>query len=208
MCNGKIVFILPQILILACIGPAAEISRAETGIVVSVDTPECAWADVHLAERIDFYAASINRLPIRVIEAPESKKADADSIGAVENLLDTGRKFNCRYVIEVYIDEMDLEKRKVTLLPQVIYRYRIFAVLRGSLRIYDTIDARMISSRVIEYEIKAKDRWQFTDDDEYDADLHIKSDSKIKLFSRPEDKAASDIHEGIKDFIKGIDIDI
>lgn len=206
--SGKRVSIFLLILISVCIGLTAGLSYAEDGIIVAVNMPPCAWADVHLAERIDFYAASINSLPIQIIDSEESGKTGAGSLGTAEKLSNTGRKFNGRYVIEVQVDEIDLEKRKVTLLPQAIFRYRVYAVLRGSLRIYDVDDARMISSRDIEYEIKAKDRWQFADDDEHDADLHIKSDLKAKLFSRLEDEAALDIHEKIKQFIKDMEIDI
>jgi hypothetical protein len=57
--------------------------------------------------------------------------------------------------------------------------------------------------KAIEFEVKARDRWQFADDNRHDADLMIPPDQKTILFEKLEELAASEIMNIIEELIGG-----
>lgn len=105
--------------------------------------------------------------------------------------------------MDVTVERIDLERRKVTIVPWIMFRYRVYAVLEGTLRIFDIKKGRLIDLKNIECELKAKDKWQIVDDDKTDADLMVAADARQILFDDLEETAAAWLYEEIKKLTRG-----
>jgi len=167
-------------------------------ILVSLKSPECPWADSHLDEKVDLLLTSMNRVPIRRQSLP-----DTPDILSFEEIIRWGQEQGGRYLVDVTVERIDLERRKVTIVPWIMFRYRVYAVLEGTLRIFDIKKGRLIDLKNIECELKAKDKWQIVDDDKTDADLMVAADARQILFDDLEETAAAWLYEEIKKLTRG-----
>jgi len=176
---------------------------AGNAIMVNLSFPECPYADFHLPQKMDMYLAGIERVPIlwhNRMQYPPDNRAE---ILKLNPLLDIGRNNNARYVVDIYVSRVDLETRKVVVIPEIASRYRVYAVLTGIMRIIDVKSDRMIEMDEIAFEVKAKDRWQFVDDDRYDPDLFVPADKKLLLFRELENVTANGLYEKIRRLTRG-----
>ncbi len=178
--------------------------EAQDAVIVNLELPKNPWADVRLDDKLDFYLATVGRSPIIRI------KGDLrDSLGwnshtpSIDELIDQGERLNGRYLVDIFVDRIDMEKRKATVIPQAAFRYRVYGVITGVIRVIDISRSRLVRTKKIDYEIKASDRWRFGDDDINDADLHISASDKILLFDKLEEKAARGIFREITRLTRG-----
>jgi len=179
-------------------------AAAQDAVIINLEIAENPWADVRLDNKLDFYLATAARSPIIRINGDMR-----DSLGwnsrtpAIDDLIDQAERLNARYLVDIFIDRIDIEKRKVTVIPQAAFRYRVFGVITGVMRVMDISRARVVRVEEINYEIKASDRWRFGDDDIHDADLHISAYDKTLLFDELEEKAARGIFREITRLTRG-----
>ena len=174
------------------------ISNAGDAIVVSVKSTQCPWADSHLNEKVDILLTSMHRVPIVRQALP-----DAPEAMSFEETILWGQQQGGRYLVDIKIDRIDLEQRKVTILPWIVHRYRVFAVMTGTLRIIDLKKGRLLALQPVECEYKASEKVQIVDDDKTDADLLIPADEKQALFDNLEHKAAGMFYQEIKKLTRG-----
>jgi hypothetical protein len=175
---------------------------AENGIAISLQLPQTAWSDSHLGEKLDMHLSTINRVPISRF-GPDKNMAPIGAESSFLELLEFGRRQNDRFLVDIIVDRIDLEKRKMTVIPCLLFRYRLYAVLTGKMRILDITRERIIKFQDIDYEIKASDQWQVVDDNRDDPALHVPSDEKAILFNRLEEEAASRLFKEIVELTKG-----
>jgi len=173
-------------------------SAAGDAIIVSLKSTECPWADSHLNEKVDVLLTSMNRVPIIRQVLPESPEAMS-----FEETVLWGQQQGGRYLVDIKIDRINLEQRKATVLPWIVHRYRVFAMLEGTLRIIDLKKGRLLDLQPIACELKASEKFQVVDDDKTDADLLIPADEKQSLFDNLEQKAAGMFYHEIKKLTRG-----
>ncbi|MEW5924019.1 MAG: hypothetical protein AB1746_08535 [Candidatus Zixiibacteriota bacterium] len=188
--------------ILAIMISVPAVSSAQNGIVVCLKAPECPWSDIHFEEKVDVLLASMNRVPIIRRTLPITPQPMG-----FEDMVLWGQQQGGRYLVDVTIDRIDLEQRKVTFLPWIVFRHRVYAVMEGTLRIIDLRKGRLVDLKRIECDVKASDKWQVVDDDKTDADLMIPADEKPILFDRLEERAAAWLYEEIKKLTRGNHLD-
>jgi hypothetical protein len=176
-------------------------ASAEDGIVVNLRIPEHPWADSHLGEKLDTYLSAISHVPIIRYDINDSILAASGE--SFQDLLTRGQMQKGHYLVDIRIDRIGLDKKKMTVFPMILSRYRVYATLTGTLRILDINRERMVKVKKIDYEVKASDQWQLVDDNEYDPDLSISPDEKILLFDRLEDETASRLFKEIKELTRG-----
>lgn len=176
-------------------------ASAEDGIVINLRIPEHPWADSHLGEKLDIYLSAISHVPIIRYDINDSILAASGE--SFQDLLTRGQMQKGRYLVDIRIDRIGLDKKKMTVFPMILSRYRVYATLTGTLRILDINRERMVKVKKIDYEVKASDQWQLVDDNEYDPDLSISPDEKILLFDRLEDETASRLFKEIKELTRG-----
>lgn len=186
--------------IVALLFLSGGVTAAGESIIISLHAPDCPWAGFQLSEKLGFYLSSINRVPFIWRDLPD--RADLWNFG---ELLSWGTEQGGRFLVDLSIDRIDLEKRKMTVIPQLIFRYRVYAVLNGTMRIIDLKKGRLVRIKDLKYETKACDQWQLIDDDETDPALKTAADEKLILFDRLEDVAASRLYKEIKDLVRSID---
>ncbi len=182
------------IFILAFCGTVA----AGDGIVVNLRTPKNPWADSHLAEKFDIYLSEISHVPI--VRNDISDTIFVDVAGELyQDLLARGRMQNAHFLVDIKIDRLDLEKRRWTLIPMLFWRYRIYAILTGTMRILDVSKGRMVKNKKLEYRVRVADSWQLIDENEHDPTLSIPASEMTDLFNRLEDQAALKLYKEIKE---------
>jgi len=174
------------------------VSSADSGIIVSLKSTACPWADTHLEQKVDLLLTSMNRVPIVRKALP-----DASELTTFEEIVLWGQQQGGRYLVDIQIDRIDLERRKITVLPWVMFRYRVYAVMEGTMRIIDLKKGRLLDLQHIECELKGSDKWQIVDDDKTDADLMIPAYDKQILFDELEKKAAGQFYQEIKKLTRG-----
>jgi hypothetical protein len=184
---------------------SALIATAGDKIVVNLRIPPNPYATSRLNDKLDLYFSAINDATIVRNIVVKTTPDETDRVLDFEELMGLGLERNSRYVIDLNFTRIELERRKTTVVPQVINRYRVYAVLRGWMRIIDVEAGSLYKMKAIEFEVKARDRWQFADDNRHDADLMIPPDRKIILFEKLEEQAASGILSIIKELIGGND---
>jgi hypothetical protein len=172
--------------------------RGEEVITINLDVAECPWADSRLGEKLNFYLSSIDHAFVRQYRRHNDSLNGGVAIFDSAGVLDSSRVAKERLFVDIHVDRVGLEKRKSTIIPELIFRYRVYAILTGTLRIYDFRKDRLIEMKEITYEIKAADRWQVVDDDANDSELMMAPDDKLVLFGKLEDKAARDIFREIR----------
>jgi hypothetical protein len=176
---------------------------ATDGIIVNLSTASCPYADSRLKDKLDTYLSTIEKVPIitdsELPVSPGFQKNQRDFAVLVER----GKKLQGRFLVDIMIDRVDLEKRKLTIIPLLMYRYRVYGVVTGTLRIIDVAKGRIVKMEKIYYDLKASDQWQVADDDTNDPALLIPSDDKLLLFDRLEDKAAAGLFDEINKLVRG-----
>lgn len=190
---------LIPVLVLLWIFILSSDSGAQNSIIVSLKTPQCPWTECRLGDKLDYYLSCLNRGSIAREDLPATS-----GFVSFENLLSWGRQRGGRFLVDISVDRIDLERRKSTIFPEVVFRYRVYAVLTGTLRIIDLKKGRLSELKDIKHEVKAADRWQVVDDDKNDPALSIPADEKIILFRQLEDKTALDLLKEVKDLTRGI----
>ncbi len=178
------------------------IVSANDGIVVNLRIPENPWADSRLAEKLDMYMSAISHVPIVRNDITDTIFVNVGG-ESFQDLLARGQMQNGHFLVDIKVDRIDLEKRKWTLIPMIFWRYRLYAVLTGTIRILDISRGRMVKTEKIEYDIRAADSWQLIDENENDPALSIQADEMTDLFDRLEDMAASKLYEEIKEISRG-----
>ena len=173
-------------------------AAGQENILVSTRIPDCPWADSNLDERLNLYLSSITNVPIIRRELPSF----TDTAGFTE-ILAWGRQQNARFLVDISVARIDLERRKQTIFPLLLFRYRTYAVATGTIRVIDFKRGRMIRLENIAYELKASDRWQIFDDEKDDPELMVPADRKQILFDQLDDNVASSLCEQIKELTRG-----
>ncbi len=176
---------------------------AGNGIGLNIRVPINPYAPSTLGDKLDLYLSSFNGMPVTRNEIIMTSTDENDKVISFEELLSFGMEQNRSFLVDINFDRVDLEVRKSSVLPHLISRYRVYAVITGWMRIVDIENRKLVKLKKIAYEIKAKDRWQFTDDDIHDADLHIPADKKHDLFERLDEETAEKIYLEIKKLTKG-----
>jgi hypothetical protein len=171
-------------------------------IIVNLRVPASPWIDSKLSDKLDYYLSSISNVP--VVKYDNSDSLWMNTTGSsFQELLGWCRNLNGRFLVDISVNRIDVEKRKTTVFPEIVFRYRNYAIIEGTLRILDVNKERMVKLKKLNFELKATDRWQVVDDNENDPALSIPSDKKIIVFERLEDRAAKELFEEIRNLAKG-----
>ncbi len=178
--------------------------QAENKIVVNVNLPECPYYDSHLDTKLYDYLSMIDRAEITYPDSAQKVRLSDQKALLFDDVVKIGEECQGRYLIDIDIDRIDVEKRKITVIPLVIFRYRVYGVMTGRLKIIDVARKKVIETRDIDYEIKASDQWQVYDDDPDYPALLIPADRRIELLDRVDDKAAENLFEEIKKMTRGV----
>jgi hypothetical protein len=179
-------------LLLAAIAPAL----AGDGIILNVNQPACPYADPHLSEKLNLYLSAISSVPIMKLYSDQTVPADRNQ------LIDLGRNMGGRYLVDVSVEKMDIIRKKKTVIPLAVFRYRIYGVLTATLRVIDLTKGKTIKMDRLEYELQTSNQWQFLEDDANDPALIIPADEKVNLFDRLEESTAGRLLEEIAQIIK------
>ncbi|SYZ74249.1 hypothetical protein TRIP_C60519 [Candidatus Zixiibacteriota bacterium] len=172
----------------------AATAYPQDSVIVNISPVVCPYADSHLAERLEYKLSTLNRLPLAVHK-------DAVLPEKFENLnqiVDRGQTQKARFLVDIYVDKLDLAKRKITVVPLAVYRYQVYAVISGHIRIIDVVKKRVVKMNRFQWESKGSDQWQLIDDEPDDPALNLPADEKIILFDSLEEKAAEGLFEQIK----------
>jgi len=179
------------------------ISVAQNGIIINLKQNPNPWADSRLGEKLDLLLSTISNVAITRTDGAADNSTAPIQTAAIDELIKYGQAHNGRFLIDVFRDKIDLEKRKTVVLPCVVSRYQVYGAAEGSIRIIDINKARLVDLVKIDCSLKAIDRWQFVDDDPNDADLNMAPDRKILLFDTLEDEIAAEIFNEVKKLSKG-----
>lgn len=173
-------------------------TTAQSTIIVAVDIAESPYCDARLIQKIE-YGVSQVAAPITIVSREAFEDGNA---GELERIVSFGRARQARFIVDIIIDRIDLTRKKATIFPILVYRYRTYAVLTGRLRIFDLERGIAVSAEKISCEIKASDQWQISEDDPDNPALMIPADQKIGLFDALEQLAADEIVDKIKSLAK------
>lgn len=174
---------------------------AQPTIIVAMGTVDSPHCDNRLSQKIEYGLSQIVT-PISVVSREVFDRSGAGQTSELERIISFGRNHQARFIVDVLIDRIELTRKKVTILPILVFRYRTYAVLSGRLRIFDLERGRAIAAEKISCEIKASDQWQISEDDPDHPSLMIPADQKIILFDALERQAADDILDKIKSLAK------
>lgn len=178
-------------------------AAAENKVVVNVNLPECPYYDSRLDVKLHDYLALIDKAEIAYPDSAQRARLGADRSLFFEDILKIGEECQGRYLIDIAIDRIDIERRKVTVIPLLFYRYRVYGVMRGRLNIIDVARKRVLETHDLDFEVKEVDQWQVYDDDPDHPALLLPADRRINLLDRVDDKAAEDLYEQIKKMTRG-----
>jgi hypothetical protein len=176
---------------------------AQDGIIINLETPPCAWGDVHFDQQLGLYLSTVSNVPIIYMDQMDSLPVDFDEFETFPDLIQRSQLLGGRFLIDIIVDRIDIERRKVTVIPLIMFRYRVYALMTGKMRIIDVKNGRLVKMKKIKYEVKAADQWQFSDDDPDDPALHIAADKKMLLFRSLDEKAAKGLFNDIKKITRG-----
>jgi len=176
---------------------------ANESLLVTIKSPACPWADVNLSQKLDYYLSARTDLSVDIKKVDRHNKDKYDDLHSLSKMV--GESYG--YLIEIDIDRIDLERRKTVLMPFILNRFRVFAVMSGSLRVFDVQNERLLEWKDLKYSIKARDRWQFLEDNAEDPGLLIPVDAKSLLFNKLEDKSASELFSEINNIVVGTSIE-
>ncbi len=170
---------------------------SQTGIIVNLKIAENPWADSHLKDKLDLKLSTIRQVSIIRADAGPLQTSHLD------DLIEHGQANGGRFLIDIFIDRIDIEKRKASILPGLISRYQVYGTAVGKIRIVDIKKARLVELIDLDCSLKAKDRWQFVDDNPNDGDLKVSADKKVILFDRLEEEIAEKIFNEVTKLSKG-----
>lgn len=183
-----------------CLGTTA---MGGNKVVVNVDLPECPYYDSRLDVKLHNYLALIDRAEVTYPDSAQRARLAGDRSLFFDDILKIGEECDGRFLIKIDIDRIDIERRKVTVIPLVVYRYRVYGVMKGKLNIIDVTRKRVLESRDLDFEVKEADQWQVYDDDPDHPALLLPADRRINLLDRVDDKAAENLFEQIKKMTRG-----
>lgn len=186
-----------KLLALAIVLIPSVLPFAQDGIFVSIKTMDYPYADSHVADKL-----SLALSPFKEVQIFEAFNPAGPPEG-LEQLIAFGHAHNVRFLAELSIDKMDMKKRKKTIIPLILFRYRTYGVIVGTVRIIDIAKERIIQLENVNVDIEAADQWQIFDDDAGDPALNIPADEKIALFDRLEDEVARQFWEKIRRLTRG-----
>jgi len=172
-------------------------SYAQDGILVNIRVSNYPYADSHIQEKLS-YALS----PFREVKMIETCQSDGLPLG-LEQLVAFGKEHNVRFLAELSIDKMDLKRQKRTIIPLILFRYKVFGYINGTVRIVDVEKERIIQLENLKVDLKAAEQWQILDDDALDPNLNIAVDEKIGLFNNLEDEVARQFWEKVRRLTRG-----
>jgi len=188
-------------IMLLLLAPAA---LAQDGIIINMEIPACAWGDVHVDRQLSMYLSTVSNVPIIYMDQMDSLPINFDSYETFPDLVERSRVLGGRYLVDIIVDRIDIERRKVTVIPLLMFRYRVFALMTGNLRVIDVKNGRLVKMKKIKYEVKAADQWQLVDDDPDNPVLHIPADKKMLLIKSLDEKAARGLFKEIKQMARGV----
>ncbi|GEM_PF-1338787 len=178
--------------------------QAQEKIIVNLETVANPWADVRLGEKLNFCLSTSGGAGIfRMTDSVRTALDWNSHTPSFEELIKQAEAMGGKYLVDIFIDRFDVEKRKITIIPQAAFRYKVYGVITGKIRIIDVPRQRLVKSRDLKIELKATDRWRFGDDDIHDADLHLAAQQKALLFNELEDNAAREICREMHGLIRG-----
>ncbi len=180
-----------------------NIAVSQTGIIVNLKIAENPWADSHLKDKLNLMLSTISQVSIIRADADDTTDSGPLHTAHLDKLIEHGLALNGRFLVDVFIDRIDVEKRKAVIFPGLISRYQVYGTAVGKIRIIDIKKARLVEMVDLDCSMKAKDRWQFYDDNPFDGDLKISADKKMILFDRLDEKIASEIFKEVKRLSKG-----
>jgi len=193
------------VLVLMIVCPIIAICDND-GITVNMKIRKCSWGDINLSDRLDMYMSTIDNIPIKTNEIIHNGSSSSFQTSTFRELLASGKESGDDFVVDVVIDRIDLEKRKVSIFPRIISRYRVYAVISGTLRIVDVDNEQLVKMKDIEVEFKTKDRWQVVDDNPDDPGLHISADRKLIIMRELEDRTAEELYLEIIQLAQEVEI--
>jgi hypothetical protein len=176
---------------------------AADGIIVNLSTVSCPYADSHLKDKLDTYLSTVEKVPIISDSGAAFMSGTKAARVDFSLLVERGKQMQGRFLVDIMIDRIDLEKRKLTVIPLLMYRYRVYGIVSGTLRIIDIVKNRVVKMEKVYFDLKASDQWQLVDDETNDPALSIPPDDKLILFDRLEEKAAAGLFEEINKLIRG-----
>ncbi len=176
---------------------------SQTGIIVNLKIADNPWADSHLKDKLELKLSTISQVSIIRADANNLPNAGPMQTSHIDDLIEHGQAHGGRFLIDVFIDRIDIEKRKASILPGLISRYQVYGTAVGKIRIVDIKKTRLVEMIDLDCSLKAKDRWQFVDDDPHDGDLKVSADKKIILFDRLEEEIAEKIFNEVTKLSKG-----
>jgi hypothetical protein len=176
---------------------------AADGIIVNLSTASCPYADSHLKDKLDTYLSTVEKVPIISDSGAAFMSGKKAARVDFSLLVERGKQLQGRFLVDIMIDRIDLEKRKLTVIPLLMYRYRVYGIVSGTMRIIDIVKNRVVKMEKVYFDLKASDQWQLVDDETNDPALSIPPDDKLILFDRLEEKAAAGLFEEINKLIRG-----
>lgn len=198
MGNSKHVIIVA----LACLFLTSSVI-AENKIVVNVDLPPCPYHDSRMDSKLYDLLSTIDLTEIVYTDSADAYQLANDDRMIFDDILAIGQKHNGRYLVDIDVERIDIERRKITIIPLFFYRYRVFGVLSGTLKVVDVSRKRIMETKLIDFEVKAADQWQVYDDDPDNPALLLPADKRVILLDEVDDKAANGIFEDIKKLTRG-----
>ncbi len=173
--------------------------RAQDSVIVNISPAACPYADSHLAERLEYKLSTLNHQPLAVnIQAAKPAKFEN-----LEQVITRGKAQKARFLIDITVEKLDLIQKKITVVPLAVYRYQVYGIITGQLRIVDVAKRRVAKMDRFYWEMKGSDQWQLIDDEPTDPALKLPADEKISLFDALEEKAAVALFEDIKAATRG-----
>jgi hypothetical protein len=173
--------------------------RAQDSVIVNISPAACPYADSHLAERLEYKLSTLNHQPLAV-NIQIAKPAKFENL---EQVITRGKAQKARFLIDITVEKLDLIQKKITVVPLAVYRYQVYGIITGQLRIVDVAKRRVAKMDRFYWEMKGSDQWQLIDDDPTDPALKLPADEKISLFDALEEKAAVALFEDIKAATRG-----
>ncbi len=193
--------LLGLVFLLGCL--LFNLAVAQSGIIVNLKIADNPWADSHLKDKLELNLSTISQVSIIRADANDNSDAGPLQTSHLDDLIEHGQRHNGRFLIDVFINRIDIEKRKASLLPGLISRYQVYGTAVGKIRIVDIKKARLVELIDLDCSLKAKDRWQFVDDNPNDGDLKVSADKKVILFDRLEEEIAEKIFKEVTKLSKG-----
>jgi len=178
------------------------LTHAKEGIIVNLKSADNPWADSRLADKLDLRLSTISKVPIIRADKDVNLPGPLET-AHLDDLLEFGRAHNGRFLVDIFINRIDLKKRQAVIIPHAMSRFQVYGYAVGTIRIIDIKKQRLAKMVDLDCSMKIKDRWQLYDIDPDDPDLNISPDRKVILFDELEDKVAEKIFKEIEKLSRG-----